>query len=190
MPRCLWWSFLNRTCIKTFEKGKVYALIGANGSGKTTFGKKLAKSLGRKFYDADDVLEAREKRTIKSFFAESEAAFRAAETRTLKYLADMDGVVIATGGGAVVKEVNRKALKENGIIVYIERDIDKLDITNRPVSKNRNLKELFEERRGIYEGFADIKIKNDTTPKDCSDKIINELKKYKTETRRSTEKTR
>ena len=80
---------------------KNIVLIGMPGCGKSTFGKRLAKKLGRKFYDADDVLEAREQRTIKDFFAESEDAFRAAETRTLAYLAELEGVVIATGGGAV-----------------------------------------------------------------------------------------
>ena len=80
---------------------KNIVLIGMPGCGKSTFGKRLAKKMGRSFYDADTVLEEREARTIKDFFAESEDAFRAAETRTLAYLAELEGVVIATGGGAV-----------------------------------------------------------------------------------------
>ena len=76
---------------------KNIVLIGMPGCGKSTFGKRLARRLGCKFYDADDVLEQREQRTIKDFFAESEDAFRAAETRTLAYLAELEGAVIATG---------------------------------------------------------------------------------------------
>ena len=84
-------------------KHKNIVLIGMPGSGKTTFGKKLAEILGRKFYDADDVLVAREKHTIKELFDEGEKCFRDAETRTLRELSKLDGVVIATGGGAVLR---------------------------------------------------------------------------------------
>ena len=70
---------------------KNIVLIGMPGCGKSTFGKRLAKRLGCRFYDADEVLEQREQRTIKDFFAESEDAFRAAETRTLAYLAELVG---------------------------------------------------------------------------------------------------
>ena len=62
---------------------KNIVLIGMPGCGKTTFGKRLARRLSLSFYDADEVLEQREQRTIKNFFAESEDAFRSAETRTL-----------------------------------------------------------------------------------------------------------
>ena len=78
-------------------------LIGMPGCGKSTFGKKLAEEMHRDFYDADEVLVMRGHRSIADFFAESEEAFRTAETRTRQYLAEMDGVIIATGGGACGK---------------------------------------------------------------------------------------
>lgn len=94
---------------------KNIVLIGMPGCGKSTFGKRMAKRLQLPFYDADTVLEEREQRTIKAFFAESEDAFRAAETRTLAYLAECDGAVIATGGGAVKRAENMELLKRGGV---------------------------------------------------------------------------
>ena len=94
---------------------KNIVLIGMPGCGKSTFGKRLAKKMGRSFYDADTVLEEREARTIKDFFAESEDAFRAAETRTLAYLAELEGAVIATGGGAVKRAENMELMKRKGV---------------------------------------------------------------------------
>lgn len=96
---------------------KNIVLIGMPGCGKSTFGKRMAKRLQLPFYDADTVLEEREQRTIKAFFAESEEVFRAAETRTLAYLAECDGAVIATGGGAVKRAENMELLKRGGVVV-------------------------------------------------------------------------
>lgn len=96
---------------------KNIVLIGMPGCGKSTFGKRMAKRLQLPFYDADSVLEEREQRTIKAFFAESEEAFREAETRTLAYLAECDGAVIATGGGAVKRAENMELLKRGGVVI-------------------------------------------------------------------------
>ena len=74
---------------------KNIVLIGMPGSGKTTFGRALSRELNRPFVDADDYLEEREGRTISSFFAESEKAFRDAEERTIRELADRQGIVIS-----------------------------------------------------------------------------------------------
>ena len=101
-------------------------LIGMPGCGKSTFGKKLAEEMHRDFYDADEVLVMREKRTIVDFFAESEEAFRTAETRTLQYLAEKEGVIIATGGGAVTRAENMELLSKNGVIVFIDRKPEKI----------------------------------------------------------------
>ena len=100
---------------------KNIVLIGMPGCGKTTFGKRLARRLSLSFYDADEVLEQREQRTIKNFFAESEDAFRSAETRTLAYLSELEGVIIATGGGAVKRAENMELLKRKGVVVFIDR---------------------------------------------------------------------
>lgn len=141
-------------------------LIGMPGCGKSTFGKALAEYLGRPFYDADQVLEEREQRTIKSFFAESEDCFRAAETRTLEYLAGLDNIVLATGGGAVKRAVNMELLKACGTIIFIDRKpeniLGDLQGDDRPLlaaDKQRVFK-LYEERIELYRKYAQLTVDN------------------------------
>ena len=145
---------------------KNIVLIGMPGCGKSTFGKRLAKKMGRSFYDADTVLEEREARTIKDFFAESEDAFRAAETRTLAYLAELEGVVIATGGGAVKRAENMELMKQQGVVVFIDRD-PKQNLANiegdaRPLlaADKQRIFKLYEERIALYRQYADKIITN------------------------------
>lgn len=145
---------------------KNIVLIGMPGSGKSTFGRRLARELGLAFYDADDVLEAREARSIKSFFAESEAAFRAAETRTLKYLATLDGAVIATGGGAVKRGQNMQLLKQSGVVVFIDRPpqkiLDCIEGDARPLlaADKQRIFTLYDERIDLYRQYADYVVDN------------------------------
>ena len=145
---------------------KNIVLIGMPGCGKSTFGKKLAKKLGVSFYDADAVLEEREERTIKSFFAESEDAFRAAETRTLKYLADLHGVVIATGGGAVKRAENMELLKHSGVVVFIDRKPENIigcisgDARPLLAADKQRIFTLYEERIALYRTYADYIVEN------------------------------
>ena len=145
---------------------KNIVLIGMPGCGKSTFGKRLARRLGRKFYDADDVLEEREQRTIKDFFAESEDAFRTAETRTLAYLAELENAVIATGGGAVKRAENMELMKRNGVVIFLDRKpeqiLGNIEGDARPLlaeDKQRIFK-LYEERIDLYRRYADKIITN------------------------------
>ena len=157
---------------------KDIVLIGMPACGKTMFGKMLANSLGRKFYDADLVLESREKRTIKSFFAESEAAFRAAETRTLKYLAEKDGAVIATGGGAILIEENMKILSENGYIIFIDRKPENLlkniQGDDRPLlaENKQRIYDLYAQRIDLYRKYADVIIDNNGSMDETFDQLV------------------
>lgn len=157
---------------------KDIVLIGMPACGKTMFGKMLASSLGCKFYDADLVLESREKRTIKSFFAESEAAFRAAETRTLKYLADKEGAVIATGGGAVLVEENMKILSENGYIIFIDRKPENLlkniQGDDRPLlaENKQRIYDLYAQRIDLYRKYADVIIDNNGSMDETFDQLV------------------
>ncbi len=145
---------------------KNIVLIGMPGSGKSTFGKSLAKELGMDFFDADDVLEEREARSIKSFFAESEEAFRTAETRTLKYLATLGGAVIATGGGAVKREQNMQLLKQSGVVVFIDRSPQKIlaciEGDARPLlaADKQRIFTLYDERIALYRQYADYIVDN------------------------------
>ena len=155
-------------------------LIGMPGCGKSTFGKKLAEEMHRDFYDADEVLVMREHRTIADFFAESEEAFRTAETRTLQYLAEMDGVIIATGGGAVTRPENMELLSKNGVIVFIDRKPEKIyetinDVV-RPLLNEDKLRlfKLYEERIELYREYANYIIGNNGS----SEATVKKLVKY------------
>ena len=154
-------------------------LIGMPGCGKSTFGKKLAEEMHRDFYDADEVLVMREKRTIADFFAESEEAFRTAETRTLQYLAEMDGVIIATGGGAVTRPENMELLSKNGVIVFIDRKPEKIyetinDVV-RPLLNDDKLRlfKLYEERIELYQEYANYIIGNNGSSEATVEKLLN-----------------
>lgn len=153
-------------------------LIGMPGCGKSTFGKKLAEEMHRDFYDADEVLVMREHRTIADFFAESEEAFRTAETRTLQYLAEMDGVIIATGGGAVTRPENMELLSKNGVIVFIDRKPEKIyetinDVV-RPLLNDDKLRlfKLYEERIELYREYANYIIGNNGSSESTVEKLV------------------
>ena len=153
-------------------------LIGMPGCGKSTFGKKLAEEMHRDFYDADEVLVMREHRTIADFFAESEEAFRVAETRTLQYLAEMDGVIIATGGGAVTRPENMELLSKNGVIVFIDRKPEKIyetinDVV-RPLLNDDKLRlfKLYEERIELYREYANYIIGNNGFSEATVEKLV------------------
>jgi shikimate kinase len=154
-------------------------LIGMPGCGKSTFGKKLAEEMHRDFYDADEVLVMREKRTIADFFAESEEAFRTAETRTLQYLAEKEGVIIATGGGAVTRPENMELLSKNGVIVFIDRKPEKIyetinDVV-RPLLNDDKLRlfKLYEERIELYQKYANYIIGNNGLSEATVEKLVN-----------------
>src|SRR6188768_2626659 len=98
-------------------------LIGYRGSGKTTVGRLLADRLGWAFLDADAVLEDRYGRTIREIFAaEGEAGFRDKESAVLADLCTRTDTVIATGGGIVLREVNRRLLNQNGFVTWLTAD--------------------------------------------------------------------
>ena len=88
-------------------------LIGFRGTGKTTIGKMLAQRLGKEFVDADEYLEQKEGKTIKDIFAEGgEKLFREIETHVIAELCRLDDRVVATGGGAILREENVRAFKK------------------------------------------------------------------------------
>ena len=136
-------------------------LIGMPSCGKSTIGKILAKELSRTFLDADDEFKKMHGITpAEAINTLGEATFRDMESTTLAELGKLSGALIATGGGAVTRKQNYPSLHQNGIIVYIKRDIDKLSTEGRPLSKKGSLNELYEKRKAFYEAFADITVEN------------------------------
>ena len=145
-----------------FDKRNV-VLIGMPGSGKTTIGKILAKMLERQFIDTDLLIESEEKCTIAKIFESiGEKGFRDIESRAIAYASKNSGTVIATGGGAILRDENVRLLKGNSIIYFIDRPIENIVATpDRPLSSNReDLEKRYRERYPIYCAAADKKIDN------------------------------
>lgn len=141
-------------------------LVGLMGAGKTTVGRRLAKRLGKSFYDCDEEIERTTGVKIPVIFdIEGEAGFRAREARMLAELVVRSDIVLATGGGAVLSADNRKLLAENGLVVYLRALASDLwartrHDRNRPLLKTdqplARLEELYAERDPLYRSIADL----------------------------------
>ncbi len=132
-------------------------LVGMPGSGKTTLGKLLADKQGMPFMDTDKVFEQEYMITpaecIKVY---GENDFRDKEGCIIKKVLAEKGVVIATGGGSILRQENRLEMMRNATIVYISRDIEKLSGAGRPLSSSKEkIRELYNQRKDIYEGISD-----------------------------------
>ena len=137
-------------------------LIGMPGCGKTTIGRRISKILGRKFVDCDAAIKQETGMSPKEIIiTQGEEKFRDIEHQVLGNLTKETGAVISTGGGVVVRDENFQLLKENGLIVYIKRQISKLETKSRPLSANNNTAELYERRKAAYEGWSDYTVVND-----------------------------
>lgn len=153
---------------------KNIALVGMPGCGKSTVGKVIAEKTGREFVDLDAVITEKAGMPIPEIFAKyGEPYFRELETEALAEVAKRSGLVIATGGGTVIKEENRRLLKQNSTTVFIKRDIANLPTDGRPVSQASSLADLYKVRLPFYLDAADLETELSETP-DESAKIIME----------------
>lgn len=168
------------------KMGNIY-LIGLMGVGKTTIGKQLAKALQRPFYDSDKVIEETTGASIPTIFSyEGEEGFRIREQCVIQDLTALQGIVMATGGGAVIMQENREALKTTGFVVYLHCSIDKIlyrtrHDTQRPLLQTTNprqrLQTLLKQRDPLYQECADFKIDSGSIPGKIVVKTI--LQKYR-----------
>lgn len=135
-------------------------LIGMPGSGKSTIGKALAKKLGRAFLDTDDMITEKHGVIAELFDRFGEAYFRDRESEAVAEAGKGSGTVIATGGGAVLRRENIDALRQNGMIFFLNRPLEDIRPTeDRPLARDREaLKKRFEERYAIYSAAADEEI--------------------------------
>ena len=141
-------------------------LVGLMGAGKTTVGKLLARHLGKTFYDTDHEIEKRTGVKIPLIFEiEGEAGFRARETAAIDDLAQYEGIVLATGGGAVLHPKNRETLSQRGVVIYLRASVEDLwhrtrHDKNRPLLQTQDpqakLRELFAQRDPLYQEVANI----------------------------------
>jgi len=143
-------------------------LIGPMGSGKSAVGRQLARMLRFSFHDSDADIEAKTGVDIAYIFdKEGEAGFRLREKESIERLTALDGVVLATGGGAVIDADNRRVLAERGTVVYLETSVDQqLERTrhgrHRPLLNDTDpqekLKELMQRRAALYKEIADLTV--------------------------------
>ena len=161
-----------------FQKQNI-VLIGMPTCGKTTIGKELADKLDKTFVDVDALIEEEIQMPISGFLnKDNEKDFRDIEEKIVERIAKMNNLIISTGGGVIKKQVNIERLKKNGVVVFIDRDVNLLmPASDRPLSSNLNdLKKLYNERYEIYKMAADIVVKNNTKINDVITKIIEEVK--------------
>lgn len=141
------------------------------GSGKTAVGRSLARHLGRPFYDSDTEIVRRTGVDIPYIFEkEGEAGFRQRERETIEALVDLRGIVLATGGGAILLPENRRLFAERGCVVYLETSVDQQTERvkqgrHRPLLSNvdpaTRLKELMAVRDSLYRSIADFIVVTD-----------------------------
>jgi shikimate kinase len=152
------------------HRGNLF-LVGLMGAGKTTLGRQVARRLRLRFVDADVELERRLGVTIPTIFeVEGEQAFRDREEALIAELAREEGIVLATGGGAVTREASRRNLKEGGTVLYLHARPDVLwervrHSRHRPMLKaadpQARLAALYAERDPLYRAVADHVIESD-----------------------------
>ena len=141
---------------------KNIVLIGMMGSGKTTVGGLLARRLNRPFIDTDVLIEEREGRSISEIFARGgEDAFRAVELELSRELSGQGGLIIACGGGLPTRDEAIRALKEHGLVFWLDRDpgetYDGLDVSHRPLARSgrEDFIRRYQDRAPIYQKWSD-----------------------------------
>ncbi len=145
------------------------ALIGLPGSGKTTLGRMLAQALQKPFYDLDEVIERESGRSIPALFEIGEPYFRSIESQVTIRYAGRDAV-LSCGGGVVLCPKNVKALREGGLVLFIDRPVEQIlldiDPSGRPLlaGGRERLLTLNEERRPLYAAAAHATILNKNGP--------------------------
>ncbi|GAA5141435.1 shikimate kinase AroK [Thalassotalea piscium] len=168
------------------EKRNIF-LVGPMGAGKSTIGRELADKLHLDFYDSDQEIERRTGADIAWVFdLEGEDGFRKREEGVINDLSEMQGIVLATGGGSVISAQVRNRLSARGIVVYLETTIDKqvartqrdrrrplLQTSEEPRSV---LEKLAVERNPLYEEIADVIVQtDDQSAKIVASKIVERL---------------
>jgi len=154
-------SDIEKAFSKVREQKENIVLIGMPSSGKTTIGRLLSEKTDKEFIDTDEIILDRIKMPITDFFRlYGEETFRKIENQVIEEISVTGGKVIATGGGAILNPDNVRKLKQNGSLVFLDRDVEKLTATfDRPLALNYEaLTKLYNERYDIYVKAADISV--------------------------------
>jgi shikimate kinase len=160
---------LNYNSPVPLHRGNLF-LIGLMGAGKSTLGRQLARRMRKRFVDVDTELEARTGVSIPTIFEiEGEKAFRDREEALVAELTGLTNIVLATGGGAVVRPVSRENLRRNGTVIYLHAEPEELfrrvgQSRNRPMLRaadpQARLAELYEQRDPLYREVADYVVRS------------------------------
>lgn len=163
LSSCMWQGVeLDEALIGSIERQitlqcRNIALIGMPGSGKTSAGRNLAELTGRTFVDMDvDFARRYGKTPAKVIQAEGEQAFRKMETAALAEVAKGSNLVVSCGGGVVTRPENLPLLRQNSSVVMIDRKLEELSSRGRPLSQQRGVAALAEERMPLYRAWADL----------------------------------
>lgn len=152
------------------------SLVGMPGAGKTTVGRILAEKLGMGFCDTDEEIEKIAGESPEKIIGKyGEERFREIETEVAESVSSLRGVVIATGGGAILREKNVEKLRSCGVVIWLGRDLNLLAQNNRPLSKNMPISRLFKQREEYYVAASDKKIENDKAAEKTAEEIITEI---------------
>ena len=157
---------------------KNIVLIGMPGCGKSTVSALLGQVLKREVVDTDSLVVEKEKRSIPEIFAsDGEEYFRACETKAVSDCTKKSTLIIATGGGAVLREENRYFIKQNSFVVWLKRDFNRLAMEGRPLSKSiDDIKKIEQVRTPVYASLADAEIEVDDDPQVTLSKILEAVK--------------
>lgn len=168
-------NVLDEVYSKILSSKQNVVLCGMPGSGKTTVGKLISEMTGRELVDTDEEIIKEIGTDIPSYFEKfGEAAFRKVESQIIKVVSKKSGIIISTGGGAILKEKNVDCLKQNGIIYFLDRPISQLVATpDRPTADtNEKIIQRFEERYPIYISCSDERVKIEGDPTGVAQEII------------------
>ena len=168
-------SIIDEVYDKLYKEKQNIVFIGMPSSGKTIIGSLIAKRLNRDFFDCDKEIEKLINTSIFDFIrTNGEKRFRDLESEVLVNLSKQNGIVISTGGGAILNKNNINNLKQNGFIIFIDRPLELLTPTSdRPLTSTINdLKKKYDERIDLYEAYNDLKVVNDKSLDECIDKIL------------------
>ena len=153
--------------------------VGMPGSGKSTVAKLLADELKRNILDTDDMITEKEGKTIPEIFAQDgEEYFRDIEAKCIKKACDTEKMVIATGGGAILREENRRNIMRNSIVIWLRSPIERLARNGRPLSSEDDgkMQKMFEYREPFYRETTDIIIDVDAEPTVTVKEIMKKLR--------------